>query len=166
MLVVSLPTSSPLTICKKQKVNEYVEEWLEQGITRPSSSEYTSPVVLVKKKNGDSRICVYYRKLNHLDRFRLPLIDDVLYRRQDAKVYSFITPSLPEAHEPDLCFVFLLKVHQSLQKEGRFIMLIRHDSNWFCASGQSGTRSREGLVSGGKDDRNIAAFLRIIWAIR
>ncbi|GFT14908.1 retrovirus-related Pol polyprotein from transposon 412 [Trichonephila clavipes] len=83
--------SRRLSYVKKQTVNKHIEEWLEQGIIRPSSSEYASPIVLVKKKNGDSRLCVDYRQLNLKlvkDRFPLPLIDDVLDRLQQAKVYT------------------------------------------------------------------------------
>ncbi|GFU06783.1 tigger transposable element-derived protein 6 [Trichonephila clavipes] len=39
-----------LSYAEKKSVNKHVEEWLEQGIVRPSSSEYTSPIVLVKNK--------------------------------------------------------------------------------------------------------------------
>ncbi|GFV28445.1 retrovirus-related Pol polyprotein from transposon 17.6 [Trichonephila clavipes] len=51
-----------LSYAEKQIVNKHVEEWLEQGIIRPSSSKYTSPIVLgeeeewlpiVKKKRMD-----------------------------------------------------------------------------------------------------------------
>ncbi|GFT61272.1 retrovirus-related Pol polyprotein from transposon gypsy [Trichonephila clavipes] len=80
-----------LSYAEKQIVNKHIEEWLEQGIIRPSSSEYASPIVLVKIKNGDSRLCVDYRQLNCKlvkDRFPLPLIDDVFDRLQEAKVYT------------------------------------------------------------------------------
>ncbi|GFX77154.1 retrovirus-related Pol polyprotein from transposon 412 [Trichonephila clavipes] len=80
-----------LTYAEKQIANKHIEEWLEQGIIRPSSSEYASPIVLVKKMNGDSRLCVDYRQLNRKlvkDRFPLPLIGDVLDRLQEAKVYT------------------------------------------------------------------------------
>ncbi|GFX51821.1 transposon Tf2-8 polyprotein [Trichonephila clavipes] len=39
-----------LSYAEKKSVNKRIEEWLEQGIVRPSSSEYTSPIVLVKNK--------------------------------------------------------------------------------------------------------------------
>ncbi|GFX99441.1 retrovirus-related Pol polyprotein from transposon gypsy [Trichonephila clavipes] len=80
-----------LSYAEKQIVNKHIEEWLEQGIIRPCSSEYASPIVLVKKKNGDSRLCVDYCQLNRKlvkDRFPLPLIDDALDRLQEAKVYT------------------------------------------------------------------------------
>ncbi|GFV09380.1 retrovirus-related Pol polyprotein from transposon gypsy [Trichonephila clavipes] len=80
-----------LSYAEKQIVNKHIEEWFEQGIIRPSSSEYASLIVLVKKKNGDSSFCVDCRQLNRKlvkDRFPLPLIDDVLDRLQKAKVYT------------------------------------------------------------------------------
>ncbi|GFV10124.1 retrovirus-related Pol polyprotein from transposon 17.6 [Trichonephila clavipes] len=80
-----------LAFTKKQKVNKQIEEWLNEGIIRPSSSEYASPIVMVKKKDGSSRMCIDYRKLNQKlvkDKFPLPIIEDVLDTLQEAKVYS------------------------------------------------------------------------------
>ncbi|GFU93008.1 tigger transposable element-derived protein 6 [Trichonephila clavipes] len=39
-----------LSYAEKKSVNKHIEEWLEQEIVRPSSSEYASPIVLVKNK--------------------------------------------------------------------------------------------------------------------
>ncbi|GFV63683.1 tigger transposable element-derived protein 6 [Trichonephila clavipes] len=39
-----------LSYAEKKRENKHIEEWLEQGIVRPSSSEYASPIVLVKNK--------------------------------------------------------------------------------------------------------------------
>ncbi|GFV15653.1 retrovirus-related Pol polyprotein from transposon 17.6 [Trichonephila clavipes] len=80
-----------LSFSENQDVNKQIDEWLEQGIVGPSSSEYASPIVLVKKKDGTTRLCVDYRRLNRKlvkDRFPLPLIEDVLDRLQGAKVYT------------------------------------------------------------------------------
>lgn len=50
---------------KKMKIlDEQIREWLRLGIITPSNSEYASPVVIVRKKDGSSRICIDYRALN------------------------------------------------------------------------------------------------------
>lgn len=49
---------SPL---ERNEVNRHVGEWIRDGIIQPSLSEYISPVVLVKKKDGTTRLCIDYR---------------------------------------------------------------------------------------------------------
>ncbi|GFX06743.1 transposon Tf2-9 polyprotein [Trichonephila clavipes] len=39
-----------LSYAEKKSVNKCIEEWLEQRIVRPSSSEYASPIILAKNK--------------------------------------------------------------------------------------------------------------------
>ncbi|GFS71119.1 retrovirus-related Pol polyprotein from transposon 17.6 [Trichonephila clavipes] len=80
-----------LAFTERQEVNKQIEEWFNEGIIRPSSSEYASRIVMVKKKDGSSRMCIAYRKLNQKlvkDQFPLPLIEDVLDTLQETKVYS------------------------------------------------------------------------------
>ena len=65
----------------RQTVREMVEAMLERGIVQPSSSPWSSPVVIVSKKDGTKRFCVDYRKLNaitKMDAYPLPRIDDAL----------------------------------------------------------------------------------------
>ena len=65
----------------RKKVDELVEEMLDQDVVEPSESPWASPIVLVQKKDGGVRFCVDYRKLNQitkLDEFPLPRIDDTL----------------------------------------------------------------------------------------
>ena len=53
----------------------------ENKLIRPSESPWTSPVVLVKKKNRKLRFCIDYRKLNKItkkDAYLLSWIDDML----------------------------------------------------------------------------------------
>lgn len=80
-----------LAMPEKMIVEKQLEEWLREGIIRPSSSEYASPVVLVAKKDGQTRLCCDYRKINRnivKDRFPLPLIEDILDRLQGARYFS------------------------------------------------------------------------------
>lgn len=82
-----------LSVPEKIEVEKQIDEWLENGIVRASSSEFACPIVLVKKKDGKTRICCDYRKLNKnlvKDRFPLPLIEDVLDGLQGAKIFSTI----------------------------------------------------------------------------
>ncbi|CAK1603490.1 unnamed protein product [Parnassius mnemosyne] len=72
-------------------VDEQIKEWLDQKIIRPSKSDFASPVVLAKKKDGTYRLCIDYRKLNKRivkDRFPLPLIEDQIDRLKGAKVFT------------------------------------------------------------------------------
>jgi hypothetical protein len=66
---------------EQQFISEEIRRMLKQGLIEKSRSEWTSPVVLVRKKNGKLRFCVDYRQLNQLtkkDLYPLPRIDDML----------------------------------------------------------------------------------------
>ena len=65
----------------KSKVEELIADMLQKKVIRPSKSPWSSPIVLVAKKDGTIRFCVDYRKLNYVTRkdvFPLPRIDDCL----------------------------------------------------------------------------------------
>jgi hypothetical protein len=53
---------------RRMEIERQVTELLEQGIIRPSKSSYAAPLVLVGKKNGETRMCVDYRQLNQQTR--------------------------------------------------------------------------------------------------
>ena len=70
---------TPLGFEKEEE--EHLEELLQKGIVEPSSSEWASPPVLVRKKDGKLRYCIDYRKLNNVtvkDAFPIPKIESCL----------------------------------------------------------------------------------------
>lgn len=82
-----------LALAEQKIVEKQVKEWMEEGIVQVSFSEYSSPLVLVKKKDGSFRVCVDYRSLNKKiikDEFPLPVIDDMIDKLCDAKVFSIL----------------------------------------------------------------------------
>jgi transposase InsO family protein len=70
-----------------------IEEMLQNGIIRKSNSEWSSPVVMVTKKDGSVRFCIDYRRVNEVtrkDSYPLPRISEVLDVLQGAKYFSTI----------------------------------------------------------------------------
>ena len=66
---------------QKDIIEQTIREMLEAGVVRPSQSPYSSPIVLVKKKDGSWRLCVDYRQLNKhtvIDRFPIPVVEELL----------------------------------------------------------------------------------------
>ena len=60
---------------------KHLQKLLDAGIIKPSTSEWASPTVLIRKSDGTIWYCLDYRKLNECtvkDSFPLPLIDDCL----------------------------------------------------------------------------------------
>ena len=65
----------------REEVARQLEKMQEMAVIQPSRSPWSSPVVLVRKKDGSHRFCVDYRKLNSVtkaDTYPLPRIDDLL----------------------------------------------------------------------------------------
>ncbi|KAK8934991.1 hypothetical protein KSP39_PZI014260 [Platanthera zijinensis] len=68
-----------------------LDELMEQGYVRPSSSPWSAPVLFVKKKDGSMRLCIDYRELNKLtekNKYPIPRIDDLFDQLVGSSVYS------------------------------------------------------------------------------
>jgi len=95
-----IPGTSPiakspyrLAPTEMQELKKQLDELLEKGFIRPSSSPWGAPVLFVKKKDGSMRMCIDYRELNKVtikNRYPLPRIDDLFDQLQGARYFSKI----------------------------------------------------------------------------
>ncbi|WP_157931238.1 reverse transcriptase family protein, partial [Mycobacteroides abscessus] len=75
------------------EVKKQVDEQLQKGYIRPSTSPWGAPVIFVEKKDKTKRMCVDYRALNEVtikNKYPLPRIDDLFDQLEGATVFSKI----------------------------------------------------------------------------
>nr|GEU90355.1 transposon Ty3-I Gag-Pol polyprotein [Tanacetum cinerariifolium] len=75
----------------KDAVELMVKELLDSGVIRNSKSSFSSPIVMVKKKDGSWRMCVDYMQLNKYkvkDKFPIPVIEELIDEMCGPKVFS------------------------------------------------------------------------------
>ncbi len=83
------PRRLPITKQNVEKVE--VQKMLDRGIIEPCQSSWASPVVLVTKKNGSTRFCMDYRKVNEVtrkDSYPIPWIDETLDALRGSHYFS------------------------------------------------------------------------------
>ena len=75
-------------------VKAELERLLQAGFIKPVEiTDWVSPMVLVKKKNGKIRVCIDYRALNkrtQKDHFPLPFINTILDEVAGQELYTFM----------------------------------------------------------------------------
>jgi len=81
-----IPGSQPPNICpywypfsQKNEIEKIIQELLEAGIIESSTSPYSSPVIMVLKKEGDWHMCSDFKVINKItikDKLSIPVIDD------------------------------------------------------------------------------------------
>jgi len=83
----------PIPYNLRESLKYDIEEMIELGVIRESSSPYASPVVIVRKKDGTNRICIDYRKLNKITIFDpVPMVsvEDLLSKLGRDRCFSKI----------------------------------------------------------------------------
>ena len=64
---------------------------LQAGIIMPNTSLFSSPIVLVKKKDDTWKFCTNYRALNAItvkDNFPIPIVDELINELHGAQYFS------------------------------------------------------------------------------
>ncbi|GBM30716.1 Transposon Ty3-I Gag-Pol polyprotein [Araneus ventricosus] len=82
-----------VSAAERAVIKTEVQKMLKEDVINSSESPWSSPVVLVKKKNGEWRFCVDYRRLNKVtkkDLYPLPRIDDALDYLAGARIFSMM----------------------------------------------------------------------------
>lgn len=86
----------PVSRVVEQALHQEVDKMLEQDIIEPSKSEWSSPVIMIKKPNGTYRFCLDLRKVNSVakkDAYPLPHMNVILSKLRKARFISTIDMS-------------------------------------------------------------------------
>jgi hypothetical protein len=75
------------------ELKKQIDELLDKGYIRPSTSPWAAPVLFVEKKDGTKRMCIDYGALNEVtvkNKYPLPRIKDLFDQLRGASVFSKI----------------------------------------------------------------------------
>jgi hypothetical protein len=75
------------------ELKKQIDELLEKGYIRPSTSPWAALVLFVENKDGTKRMCIDYRALNEVtikNKYPLPRIEDLFDQLRGARVFSKI----------------------------------------------------------------------------
>ena len=86
-------TPHRMTLVELQELKVQLQELLDKGFIRSSTSPWGAPVIFAKKKDKTFRLCIDYRQLNKVtikNQYPLPRIDGLFDQLRGARVYSKI----------------------------------------------------------------------------
>ena len=79
------------THAMRETLDKEIESVLSMGVIEPSSTAYSSLVVMVKKPDGSNRVCIDYRKLNSVTVFDpepMPTAEDIFAKLAGDRFFS------------------------------------------------------------------------------
>ena len=92
------PRTQPISIppyrmapLELRELKGQLQDLLDKGFIRPSTSPWGAPVLFVKKKDGSLRLCIDYRQLNKVttkNKYPLPRIDDLFDQLQGTRCFQ------------------------------------------------------------------------------
>lgn len=95
-----LPGTSPISIptyrmapAELRELKIQLQDLVDKGFIRPSTSPWGAPVLFVKKKDGSLRLCIDYRALNRVtvkNKYPLPRIGELFDQLKGARIFSKI----------------------------------------------------------------------------
>ncbi|KAK7097946.1 hypothetical protein V1264_004849 [Littorina saxatilis] len=83
----------PIPFQARESLKKDIDNMLKMGVIRESSSPYSSPVVVVKKKDSTNRVCIDFRKVNKITVFDpepMPTATDLFRQLTGSKIISKI----------------------------------------------------------------------------
>ncbi|CAI7887455.1 unnamed protein product [Closterium sp. NIES-53] len=93
-----IPGSTPpvrptyrMSTAKLLELRQQLDDLLEKGFIRPSTSPYAAPMLFTRKKDGDLRLCIDYRALNAItikNKYPLPRVEELFDMLGEATVFS------------------------------------------------------------------------------
>ena len=94
------PSTSPISmtphrmvLIELEELRVLLQELLDKGFIRPSTSPWGTLILFEKKKDRTLRLCIDYRQLNRVtikNQYSLPRIDDLFNQLRGSRVYSKI----------------------------------------------------------------------------
>jgi hypothetical protein len=76
---------------QKSEIEKIVQQFIVTSVIHPSTSPYSSPVVMILKKEGSRCMCPDFHTLKKLtikDKFPIPIIDDILDELSGAQYFT------------------------------------------------------------------------------